>query len=192
MKRILIFILVFVFMFSSLSVASADWNWADVSETAQKAFSGRFVTLEDVKAEIWVPDFLKAILLTDEDLENNCIAAFSPDDESSLVYITYLDMSGLSLEAYRRYLATTGVTANEQTINGIPALVHYNANGDMLVVTFETDEGYFLQAMFYPFSDEDFSVLSVVMARSIQPIMDSPEDAAPVVPTNPVSGLITK
>lgn len=191
----LLFLILFLFTLSSAAFAEDDLSWDFYGPIAQETFgdTAHLVTLHEVNATIWVPDFLKSMPLTEEDLSAGAIASYMPEDESQLVYITYSDVEGLSLESFQRSLSNNGIQAEIQTINGIPVLAYYDGNSDTFVVTYATAEGYFLQVMCFPFSDELSSVLFAMMLSSIQPVVEEVEEDAPVVvPQNPVSGLISK
>ena len=191
----LLLLILFLFTLSSAAFAEDDLSWDFYGPIAQETFgdTAHLVTLHEVNATIWVPDFLKSVPLTEEDLSAGAIASYMPEDESEMVYIAYYDAEGLSLDGFQRSLSNSGVKAEIQTINGIPALVYYDGNNDTFVVTYATAEGYFLQIMCFPFSDELSSVLFAMMLSSVQPIVEEVEENAPVVvPQNPVSGLISK
>ncbi len=196
MKKTLSFLLLVVYLISLSSVAFAedDLSWEFYGPIAKDTFgdTAHFYTLDEVQATIWIPDYLKPTHLTEEDLASGAIACFMPADESSMVYITYYDAKDLSLESFQRALSNSGIEADIQIINGIPALVYVDVDSDTFVVTYLTAEGYFLQLMFYPLVDEISFTLFTMIISSIQPVVIEDVESVPVVPVNPVSGLISK
>ena len=198
MKKALSQLLIIIFILSLSSVAFAEdaLSWDFYGPIAEETFgdTAHFVTLDEVEAMIWIPDFLLPVQLTEEDISSGAIASYMPEDESELVYFSYFDAEGITLEAFQRSLTSNGVHAEIQTINGIPALVYYDGNSDTFVTTFATAEGYFLQILCFPFSDELSSVLFAMMLSSIQPVVEEKEEDSdsPVVSVNPVSRLISK
>ena len=158
MKKPFCLLLVFIFIFSQGTVALADdiFSWDVYKSIAEDSFgdSAHYITLPEVNAQLWIPDYIHRVPLSDEDIASDAIASFMPDDGSSLIYISYFDASGISLESFKNSLSNSGIQANIESINGIPALVYYDNNSDALVVTYLTAESYFLQFMFWPLSDE--------------------------------------
>lgn len=197
MKKELCLLLSIVLLLSLSVPAFAvedDYSWDFYGPIAEESFedSAHFVRLEEVDAKIWIPDYLMATELTEEDLANDAIACFMSPDESEMVYITYSNFDGLSLEAFQRSLSNGGISAEIKMINGIPALLYYAAESDTFVVTYATVDGFFLQLLFFPLSGELSSILFTLILSSIQPDVEEVEEIVPVVPVNPVSGLISK
>ena len=196
MKKIIsIFLVLFITIsLSSVAFAEDDLSWDFYGPIAEETFgnTAHFVTINEVQATIWIPDYLVSTPLSEEDLAAGALACYMPVDESSMIYISYYDAEGLTLENFQNALSNSGIQADIQIINGIPALVYYDGQNDTFVVTYTTQDGYFLQLMCYPLSDELSSILFTMVLSSVQPIVEEEEDVVPVVPVNPVSGLISK
>ncbi len=194
MKKVLsLFIsLLLVFLFGS-SVFAADssssLSWEEVGPTLEDVFGdmAHFVRLDEVEAKIWLPDYLAPVELTAEDQENNAVACYMSEDETEMLYITYVDVNNLSLEAFQRQLAQNNITSEIMEVNGIPALIYMLPEDNVTMVTYSTADGYFLQLMHYPIYDDFFTMI----LSSLQPDVVV-ADAAPIEPVNPVSGLIHK
>ena len=199
MKKILSLLLSFLLLLSLSSAAFAEeqasLTWDDFGSVAGEVFGeeAHFVSIPEVNAKIWIPDYLEPVNLTEEDRANNTIAEFLSYDETEMVLITYSDAAGLTLPAFKQALENSDIHGDLVEINGIPMLQYYAAEGDSLVANFITTENNLLQLIFCPFSDDLSSFLYTVILSSIQP--DTGEDIAEeeaVVPVNPVSGLISK
>ncbi len=192
MKKVLaLFIsLLFLFLFgSSVFAADASLSWEETGPTLEDVFgdTAHFVRLNEVDAKIWLPDYLAPVELTPEDLENNAVSCYLSEDETEMLYITYVDVNNLSLEAFQRQLAQNDITSQIIDVNGIPALIYMLPEDNVTMVTYSTVDGYFLQLMHYPYYDDFFTMI----LSSLQPDVIE-EDAVPVEPVNPVSGLIHK
>ena len=200
MKKLLSFLFTVALLISLSSAAFAENNeplsWEEFKPIAENAFGedAHFVLLDQVNAKIWIPDYLETVPLTDDDLDNDVIACFMPKDESQLIYITYYDVDGLSIQALKTYIESKGSPAIISEVNGIPVLQYYSSESDSLIAVYETADGYFLQLTFFPLSDELSSFLFTIILSSIQPNFDETlkEDEDLVVPVNPVSSLIKK
>ena len=194
MKKVFAFVCSFLFLLSIASVSYAegepsDLYWEALGEIAESVFGeeAHFVRLDEVDAKIWIPDYLEPATLSDDDVANNAIACFMPADESEMIYISYFDVNGLSLEAYQKQLATAGYTSNIIQVNDIPALLYAMPENNSIIAVYSTADGYFLQLIFYP-ADNFFTLV----LSSVQPDIEPEEEAVAVEPMNPVSGLIQK
>ena len=194
MKKVFAFVCSFLFLLSIASVSYAegepsDLSWEALGEIAESVFGeeAHFVRLDEVDAKIWIPDYLEPATLSDDDVANNAIACFMPADESEMIYISYFDVNGLSLEAYQKQLATAGYTSNIIQVNDIPALLYAMPENNSIIAVYSTADGYFLQLIFYP-ADNFFTLV----LSSVQPDIEPEEEAVAVEPMNPVSGLIQK
>ena len=146
-----------------------------------------FVRLDEVDAKIWLPDYLAPVELTAVDQENNAVACYMSEDETEMLYITYVNVNNLSLEVFQQQLAQNDITSQIIDVNGIPALIYMLPEDNVTMVTYSTADGYFLQLMHYPYYDDFFTMI----LSSLQPDVVE-KDTVPVEPVNPVSGLIHK
>ncbi|MBP3210860.1 MAG: hypothetical protein J6M64_13295 [Oscillospiraceae bacterium] len=196
MRKLFSILIIFLLLFFSVSAIAEEpvrtgLSWEEFGPAVDVLFAGKssFVSIDEVDAKLWLPDYLKESTLTTEDLENDAIACFLSDDGSTMLYITYMDMEGATLESFNQTLVDRGLSPYFDTINDIPALFYYIEENDVLVVTYQTADGYFLQLMFFPFSDETFSLHTTFILSSIQPDIEEKE----TVPSeHPVSSLISK
>lgn len=197
MKKILALFLSLALMIFSVSVAFAEdlsLNWENFNSIADNVFGedAHFVNIPEVDAEIWVPDYLSPVTLTDSDRENNTIASFLSADETEMVFISYFSAVGLTLESYKQALEEKGLQADIGVINDIPVLHYYDPNSAALVVNYLTRDQYILQVLFFPFFDEVSSSVFTIMLSSIRPTQKDAEQMTSFSPVNPVSGLISK
>ena len=197
MKRGIVLFLVVMMLLSLPEYVFAEGesglNWKDLGPFVEEAFGdeAHFHALSEVEAKIWIPDFLEEMKLTEEDREQGIIASFMSEDETSAIYVNYSDLEGLPLESFQSHLEQTGVPSYFEKTNGIRTLLYYDGKSDVLIANYETVDGYYLQVMFFPYSDETVSLLTSFVLSSIQP--DVQETKEPVAaPLHPVSSLIVK
>ena len=197
MKKVLSLFLSLALMIFPFSFAFAEdlsLNWENFNSIANNVFGedAHFVYIPEVDAEIWVPDYLSSVTLTDSDRENNTIASFLSADESEMVFISYFSAVGLTLESYKKALEEKGLQAEIGVINDIPVLHYYDPNSAALVVNYLTRDSYIMQVLFFPFYDEVSSSVFTIMLSSIRPTQEDSEQITSFSPVNPVRGLISK
>ena len=191
MKKIFSVLLALIILFSLSCIANAeegDLFWEQVGPIVEDSFgeNAHFVRLEEVDAKIWIPDYLEPVALSEEDLAGGAVASFMAKDESEMIYIVYTDVSGITLDAFQQQLTQNSISSKIINVNGIPVLLYYDSG--TITAIYSTADGYFLQLIFYPASDE---FLTISLA-SVQPDVEETGEAASVEPVNPVSGLIYK
>ena len=132
---------------------------------------GDFVTFDEIACQMWVPNVMKAVELTDEDVEAGYIGYFSTEDEENVAAVMYVDVDGMDLDGYIEYLAGEDDVEEvaRMTINGLPAVSYDMPEKDTTCVAFETEAGYILEFSFAPMSDENYQGIIAFMGGSIQP-----------------------
>ena len=198
MKKALSLFLSLALLLSGAAFASAEETssitWEEYGSVAGEVFGedARFVSIPEVNAKVWIPNYLEPVTLTDEDRANDIIANYLASDESEMVMISYSPAAGLTLEAFKKALEDSGVHPDLVEINGIPVLQYYSGEGDSLIANYITTDNYLLQFIFYPFSNELSSFLFTVILSSVQPDTGESASEEASTPVNPVSGLISK
>ena len=141
-------------------------------------------------AVIWLPDIFLPVELTEEDTANDVVGFFVEEESQAYVIFIYSDMSGLDLDSLFSYYSQNGYDVKMVSVNGIPAILEKNTEGNTLTLTFYTRDNMFFQVIASPI-DEDSVQLFEMVFSSIQPSIEE-EAAEPPVPLNPVSSLISK
>ena len=182
MKKLFALILATLMVLGCAAVASAEQvetlelNWADfakeieASEEAKAAFSGDFVTMEEIALKIYIPATFEQAELTDEDREAGYIAYFTMGEDKG-VGIQYVDVGGMSLEEYAQRLTEEyGYECMDAVVNGLPALAYSFTENDRetSVLAFSTEKGYILEIAFAPTNDEGFAAVAAVLMASVQ------------------------
>lgn len=170
MKKFLAVLLTLAMLMTSVSAFAAELNWSDLSEKAAEMDpNAQFCAIADTGLMMWVPSVFLAVELSEEDMEDGYIAVLTTEDESVEVYVFYMDLEGASLSDYIATAESYGYTdIGECTINGIPALAMTDPENDTGMLLFATDAGYAIAFGFYPFSDEGFQAVSLMMIGSLQ------------------------
>ncbi len=193
-------LLLSIFLLISLSSAAfaegdtPEYNWLAVRNRAHDLFEGHHVfwEIEEVDALMWLPDIFLSLELTEEYRADNVIGFFVVEDSDAFVILTYSEMSGLTLDTLLSSYIQNGHDAKKVSVNGIPAVLDRNTEGNTLTLTYQTQDNMAFQVILSPFLDEHFADLYNMVIASIQPNVEEEEASEPVVPTNPVSSLISK
>lgn len=173
MKKFLAVVMALCLMMTcALAEEAPALNWADFEPILEAAgVTGQFYTFEQIAVQIWMPEGLNPVELTEEDVANGYIGYFAPDDQSAAVSIVYVDVNGMTLEEYGEYLANeAGATEIEVgTVNGLPCVSYKLPEQDSVSVTFTTEAGYALEVTCAPLSEENAELVWGAVVASIQP-----------------------
>ena len=195
MKKIisLLFVLSLVLSLSVFSYGEEiiEYNWIDVESTAKQSFGvGNTWEVEEVDASFWLPADFSPLELTAEDLADDCIGFYSVLGSDLYVMLNYTDSQGLTLDSFLSYLQQNNADAYKITINSIPALYLREADKNTALLVFQTQAGKFFQVIFSPLDAEEmFQFCAISIRPHLEEIVSSTELS---VPSNPVSGLISK
>ena len=194
MKKIFSLFLAVLLLGTRISLAFADgepleYNWADAQSYVGDSIlsDGTFWDIDEVDASFWLPSIFTPVELTDEDRADGTIGFYSGADGYVLLY--YSDYENLTLEIFYNYFIENGYNVELITVNGLPAILQREEDANQLILSLQTQEGKFLQFLFSPLSSE---VIFTPVIASIQPHIEETTEEEPVIPTNPVSGLISK
>ena len=152
-----------------------ELNWEDfakeieASEEMKAAWSGDFVTMDEIAMKLYIPASFEKEELTDEDREAGYIAYFTMGEDAG-IGIQYVDMGGMSLEEYAQRLTEDGIECTNAVVNGLPALAYSFTEDDRetAVLAFSTEKGYILEISFVPANDKGFAAVATVVMASVQ------------------------
>ena len=191
MKKLFALILAALMVLGCAAVASAEQvqtlelNWEDFeaeiesSEEMKAAWSGDFVTMDEIAMKLYIPASFEQTELTDEDREAGYIAYFAMGEDMG-IGIQYVDADGMSLEEYAQRLTEDGIECTNAVVNGLPALAYSFTEDDRetSVLAFSTEMGYILEIAFAPVNDEGFGAVATVLMASVQAAEQDAEQAA--------------
>ena len=181
MKKLFALILAALMVLGCAAVASAEQeqtmelNWEDfakeieASEEMKAAWSGDFVTMDEIAMKLYIPASFEQVELTDEDREAGYIAYFAMGEDAG-IGIQYVDADGMSLEEYAQRLTEDSIECTNAVVNGLPALAYSFTEDDRetAVLAFSTEKGYILEIAFAPTNDEGFGAVATVLMASVQ------------------------
>ncbi len=181
MKKLFALILAALMVLGCAAVASAEQeqtlelNWEDfakeieASEEMKAAWSGDFVTMDEIAMKLYIPAAFEQVELTDEDREAGYIAYFAMGEDMG-IGIQYVDAGGMSLEEYAQLLTDDGVECTNAVVNGLTALAYSFTEDDRetAVLAFSTEKGYILEISFVPANDKGFAAVATVVMASVQ------------------------
>lgn len=201
MKKIISVFLLAVLLSSISSFAFAEedllnYRWIDVEKIVNDSFGsdGTIWPINEVNATIWLPNIFSPIDHSGEGLED-CIDLFVTEDGANYVLVNYTSSDSMDLESFYTQLLQQGANVYKILVNDIPALEQDNDGSYM--ITFQTQEGKFLEFLFGPSSNPVYGLVmsSIISTVEEEPVPIEPESVeVPATPTpeNPVSRLISK
>ena len=141
---------------------------------------GRFVTFDEIAVQMWVPNVLEDVELTDEDKKDGYIGYYQSADGSYAAAVMYVDVKGEDLEAYKTDLEGMDDVSNiaDMVINGLSCVSYDMTETDTSAIAFTTNDGYILEFSFAPVSDEDFMSVASLMFCSIMPEQAATSEAS--------------
>ena len=181
MKKLFALILAALMVLGCAAVASAEQeqtlelNWEafeaeiESSEEMKAAWSGDFVTMDEIAMKLYIPASFEQVELTDEDREAGYIAYFAMGEDMG-IGIQYVDADGMSLEEYAQLLTEDSIECTNAVVNGLPALAYSFTEDDRetAVLAFSTEKGYILEISFVPANDKGFAAVATVVMASVQ------------------------
>ena len=176
MKKLLVVVLaVMLLTFATVSAQEtqtvAEVNWNDVASYAEAVDpNGKFFLVADTGLKMWVPSWMESVELAEADMAEGMIVFLVSNDGNTFAVVNYLDLEGATLEdGYEGLLELSNYKDVEMgVINGLKALSYTAVEEDMIGLSFVDTDGYMIQFLFYPASDEAFAQVAALMGASIQ------------------------
>ncbi|MBQ6375110.1 MAG: hypothetical protein IJJ45_11580 [Clostridia bacterium] len=172
MKKILaIAVALLMMMTAALAEEAVELNWEDVEPVLEAAgVDGDFYTFDDVNIEMWIPEGLESVELSDADVEKGYIGYFMPEDQSAVVAVMYVDVNGMSLEEYADYLSNNADVdeVDMGVVNGFACVSYKMPAQDSVSIAFTTEAGYVLEVTCTPASEENAELVWGAVFSSIQ------------------------
>ena len=164
-------------MLTASCAALAEENVIVFDENSVAELAGGFYELQGLGLQMWIPDALVGVELTDEQIEAGYYATFATEDASCVFTIgsmTLQDGAGNALTDYESIAASLpegGATQVEQgVINGLACLSFVYEEQSTMGVLFVADDGSAISFTFAPMSDENYLPIASVMVSSIMAV----------------------
>ena len=156
---------------SSIQSTIIEMNWEEIEEQVNEKIEGGFYLYEDVNVAVWIPEIMKEVELTQEDVENGILGVYATEDDENAISVKQTQLGeDASYEELLEFLADIGATdITKAVVNGSRAVI-YNLEDDGTgsIMLMNDDSDFLLEVQFYPISDEGFmSVAEIVMASAM-------------------------
>ena len=154
-------------MLLSVSPTMPTLNWKDVEDDAKEIDpDGAFVTIDELQTKLWVSSILQQQELTEEDVEDSCYAYF--EDAAQEVGFAVFYYEDCTMDEYAEEIREYDNCTEPKmgAINGYKSFSYTNTEYDSMGVVLSSGKDC-MEFVFWPESDENFSVLAALMCASI-------------------------
>ncbi len=156
----------------------AEYHWDEYEPLLEQAgLQGDYYTFNSFDLQMWVPDFLKIVDVTEEEYDQGIIViAMSEDQQYQMVIRTYEYENPVeSIEEWQELLKEQ-MGLDETVIcnvNGLKVLEYQDEENDAFISDIHITDGSILEFAFRPFSDHDYATCVVFMVNSVMPESES-------------------
>jgi len=176
MKRVIAALLTGILLLAHLpiSVQAEEYYWEDTAEEIEElGMEGSFKVFPEFGFQLWIPDMLSEVELSDEEFDDGYIARYESDNgyTADLIWTPMDEDTGLL--DYAAILDDNGMEYEESTINGMDALLITDEEQDAAVIAFTDRDEDLVELSLYPLSEFDDEFLPNIYAvlSSIQPVL---------------------
>lgn len=158
MLAMLMLLCVLVMPFSAMAEADAE-------------IPGDVYVLEDLGLEIWIPEGLDFLEVSDKDAENGVLYTLTDDEKTCAMVVVALKIEGKTMEQLVAEATEDGMTEIDVVeINGIPAIA-YKAEAENMgcVALVDVENGVMVVFSFTPFDTEEAQALFALIMSSVTP-----------------------
>ena len=160
-----------------------ELKWSDVEEFIEESgIKGDFVTFDEIAVQMWLPEILEEVELTDEDKEAGFIGYYETGDdaeEKAAVSVVYVDLDGMDISEYAEQLAEIDGVSDIEIgfVNGLPCVSYEMKDQDSGTLAFMTEAGYGLEVTCTPVSGEEAQTMLAFILSSIMPEEEAETEA---------------
>ena len=167
MKKLFALALALCLLCGCTALADNAINWEDIAPVLESSgITGNFYTFDQIAVAIFIPDGLEPAALPDD----SYIGYFAAEDGSG-VAVQYVNVEGMTLEAYAEALVQAGITEVETgTVNGLPCVTYEVPASNSMNIAFTTEAGYILEAVVAPVTDDNSKLAGSIILASIQAV----------------------
>lgn len=168
MKKLLALVLSLCLLCAcAAALADAEISWEQVEPLLEEAsINGDFYTFDQIAVAAFIPEgFEEAELPSD-----SYIGYFAAADGSAIAF-QYVNVEGMTLEAYTEALSGVGATEIETgTVNGLPCVTYEVPDNKTMNIAFTTEAGYILEVVCGPIATDADRVGASVILASVQAV----------------------
>ena len=175
MKKIVAILLALALCLGTAFAAEvSEITWADVADAAAQIDpNGQIWTLNGINCAVWIPEVLKYVELSQEEIDAGYLAYWATEDNTAAMGVQYGNVDDLSLDEYAAMLAEMGISDIETGyVNGLYCVTYSYTNEEGIssnVVAFAL-EGDNIVEFSFTAGDEGYEAVASIIAASIQPI----------------------
>ena len=164
MKKLCALVLALCLLCGCTALAENEINWADVEPALEASgIDGDFYTFDQVSVAIFIPNGLE-----DSELPNDSYIGYFAAEDGSAVAVQYVNVEGMTLEAYAEALPGVGATEIETgTVNGLPCVTYEVPANKSVNIAFTTQAGYILEVVVAPVEDDNAKLAAGIILASI-------------------------
>ena len=129
-----------------------------------------YFALTEVGMQLWIPESLISLSLTEEDREDGYIAYFTSEDEAKALAVQAFAVGRVPLEDYKSFVLEYDPEATIVTINGLRWLRYVQTEIDAVTYTYSDENAYLLEITFAPVSDAEYADLAESIVASVRPL----------------------
>ena len=167
MKKLFALVLALCLLCGCTALADNEITWEQVEPLLEQGgVNGDFYTFDQIAVAIFIPEGMESVELPDD----SYIGYFAAEDGSA-VAVQYVNVDGMTLEAYTEALSQVGATGIETgTVNGLPCVTYEVPANNSMNIAFTTEAGYILEAVVAPVTDDNSKLAGSIILASIQAV----------------------
>ena len=171
MKKLFALLLALCLMWSVACAEESTVNWEDVQAVIESSgLEGDFWNLEDLGLDIWLPNDLQEVEVSEEDAAAGRLALFMPADQSAYLAVDVANVGGMTLD---QFFANAQASEAEEVemihMNGLDAVVYKDAGNDLWSATLVDTNSNLINFIMGPASEEGSKDVFAIIISSLQP-----------------------
>ena len=167
MKKLFALVLALCLLCGCTALADNEITWEQVEPLLENSgVNGNFYTFEQIAVAIFIPEGLESA-----ELPNDSYIGYFAAEDGSAVAVQYVNVEGMTLEAYTEALPGVGATEIETgTVNGLPCVTYEMPANKTMNIAFTTEAGYILEVVVGPVEDDNAKTAAGIIMASIQAV----------------------
>ena len=148
-----------------------EMKWEDAEKLLDASgIKGDFFPIPETGMKVWVPEGFQPVTLAQEYLDSGYKAYYETGDGKAAIAATHLYVKDKSAEEYLESVKKQGIEDGAiGTVNGRRAVGYTMPEEGYAIIAFPADDGYVLEVIFAPCTDEAYRFLANAVLCSAQP-----------------------